>query len=150
MAKKKKPRPGHPRPPEPKISQTRAVTITPLRLRVLIRIGQLTVSKAWEGMSGDERVKYVMGEELWAHTSEVYSHFSQKWPVVDRAIVDLHKGGLVKKATNEAAVTLSKRGYEVYVALCQELAPAKIDTGPVTSEGAKVRKRMSQILRGEE
>lgn len=125
------------------------VGITPLRLRVLIRVGQLTVNKEWEHMTADERVGYVAGREPWAHTSEVYSHFSQKWTFIDRAMIDLQKGGLLKKDPDESVVALSKKGHEVYEALCKELAPGKVDDGPKTSEGAMVRRGLRQILRGE-
>lgn len=97
------------------------VGITALRLRVLIRIGQLTSD-----------------EEKWAHTSSVFGHFAQKWTFVDRAMVELQKGGLVKRDSEEAVVALSKKGWEIYEALCKAMAQDQPKT-----------RSARQILRGE-
>jgi hypothetical protein len=97
------------------------VGITALRLRVLIRIGGL--------VSGDR----------WAHVTEIYGHFSQKWTFIDRAMVDLQKGGLVKRDEEESAVALSAKGRDIYEAICDGVARCSVPT----------KRGVRQILRGE-
>jgi len=79
------------------------IGITALRLRVLIRIGQLTA-----------------GEEKWAHMGDLYGYFTQKWTFVERAVLEMQQGGFIKKADQE--VSLSKKGQELYDELCAAMA----------------------------